>query len=152
MIFFFLKLADEPRIKISQDVEKVTTPGRKNVYRIYGLDGKAICDLLTRGDEDPPVKGKEIIIQHPFAERQRAKVRPADVRPLYKLYWADGQVQEDLPTLNRIQKYAKDQLGELRKDHVRDLNPTPYKVSFTEKLFNYMHELWTENIPIGELN
>ena len=40
----------------------------------------------------------------------------------------------------------------LRKDHKRDLNPTPYKVSVTNDLFQFMHKLWMKSVPIGELD
>jgi nicotinate phosphoribosyltransferase len=57
-----------------------------------------------------------------------------------------------LPTLEEIRTYAREQIDHLRKDHRRDLNPTPYKVSVTDGLFQFMHELWIKNVPIGELN
>ncbi len=155
-IFFFdkftIQLDGSPRIKVSQDVEKVTIPGRKNLYRIYGHDGKALCDLLTRFDESPPQESVKILIRHPFAEQRRAYVIPTAVKNLYNLYWADGKIQQTLPTLKEIREYAKDQLTHLRKDHVRDLNPTPYKVSVTDGLFQFMHELWIKCVPIGELD
>ena len=58
---------------------------------------------------------------------------------------------QDLPTVQQIKKYAEDQLKQLRKDHKRDLNPTPYKVSLTDRLSKFMHDLLTENLPVGNL-
>ena len=55
-------------------------------------------------------------------------------------------------TSHQSKKYSKDQINHLRKDHIRDLNPTPYKVSLTDGLFQFMHELWMKNVPIGELD
>jgi len=145
-------LDGKPRIKISQDVEKVTIPGRKNLYRIYGHDGKALCDLLTMDNEGEPEKKVKVLCRHPFSEQRRAYVKPEKVVELYKLYWSNGRIQGELPRLSEIRTYAKDQLKELRKDHVRDLNPTPYKVSLSDKLFDFMHKLWMNNVPIGELD
>lgn len=76
---------------------------------------------------------------------------PTSVESLYKLYWADGEIQCSLPTLKQIRTYAREQINELRKDHKRDLNPTPYKVSVTDDLFQFMHKLWMKSVPIGEL-
>lgn len=129
----------------------MTIPGRKNLYRIYGHDGKALCDLLTKSDETPPRKGEKLLSRHPFLDQRRAYVTPTSVADLYKLYWADGQIQQHLPTLKEVRDYAKQQIHELRKDHVRDLNPTPYKVSVTDGLFQFMHDLWMKSVPIGEL-
>jgi nicotinate phosphoribosyltransferase len=149
---WLFKLAGSPRIKVSQEVEKVTIPGRKNLYRIYGHDGKALCDLLTKSDEPPPQASVKILSRHPFFDQRRAYVTPTSVQNLYKLYWADGEIKEPLPTLHEIRAYAKEQIDILRKDHIRDLNPTPYKVSVTNDLFQFMHELWMRNVPIGELD
>ncbi|CAF1971388.1 unnamed protein product [Rotaria magnacalcarata] len=150
-VYKLVELAGLPRIKVSQDIEKVTIPGRKNLYRIYGHDGKALCDLLTKYDEPPPEASVKLLSRHPFSDQRRAYVTPTSVRNLYKLYWADGEIKEKLPTLHEIRDYAKDQINQLRKDHIRDLNPTPYKVSVTDTLFNFMHDIWMRNIPIGEL-
>jgi len=151
-VYKLVELSGSPRIKISQEVEKVTIPSRKNLYRIYGHDGKALCDLLTKFDEPPPKAGVKILSRHPFADQRRAYVTPTAVVDLYKLYWADGVIKEALPTLKDIRDYAKGQIDHLRKDHIRDLNPTPYKVSLTEGLFQFMHDLWIRNVPIGELD
>ena len=133
-------------------MEKVTIPGRKHVYRLFGQDGKALCDLLTRIDEPAPQPSVRILTRHPFSEQRRAFVTPKTVQNLYKLYWADGEVKEKLPTLSEIRDYVQKQVDHLRKDHLRDLNPTPYKVSVTDSLFQFMHELWMKSVPIGELN
>jgi nicotinate phosphoribosyltransferase len=130
----------------------VTIPGRKNLYRIYGHDGKALCDLLTRHDEPPPQASVKLLSRHPFSDQRRAYVTPTSVQNLYRLYWSDGKIQEELPTLEKIRDYAREQIDSLRKDIIRDLNPTPYKVSLTNELFQFMHDLWMKNVPIGELN
>lgn len=142
---------NSPRIKVSQDIEKVTIPARKNLYRLFGKDGKALCDLLTKADEPAPLAMQKILILHPFSPRRRAYVTPQQVQSLYKLYWADGQVKEKLPQLQNIRNYVKEQLSEIRDDIRRDLNPTPHKVSLTETLYDFMHKIWTDSIPIVEL-
>ena len=145
-------LGGSPRIKVSQDIEKVTIPGRKNLYRLYGRDGKALCDVLTRNDERGPHASTRILCRHPFLEQKRAYVTPTSVQSLYRLYWSDGKINEVLPPLKEIRTYAREQIDQLRKDHKRGLNPTPYKVSVTDDLFQFMHNLWMKSVPIGELN
>ncbi|CAF3356058.1 unnamed protein product [Rotaria sp. Silwood1] len=150
-VYKLVELAGSPRIKVSQDIEKVTIPGRKNLYRLYGHDGKALCDVLTKIDEPPPETAVRMLSRHPFSEQKRAYVTPTSVRNLYNLYWADGEMKYSLPTLKQIRTYVREQIDELRKDHKRDLNPTPYKVSVTDDLFQFMHKLWMKSVPIGEL-
>ena len=110
-----------------------------------------MCDLLTKYDEPPPQASMRILSRHPFSDQRRAYVTPTSVQHLYKLYWADGEIKEQLPTLKETRDYAREQINQLRKDHIRDLNPTPYKVSVTDELFKFMHDLWMNSIPIGEL-
>ena len=130
----------------------MTIPGRKNLYRLYGHDGKALCDLLTKIDEKSPAEATRMLSRHPFLEQKRAYVTPTSVRSLYRLYWSNGELKGDLPTLKEIRTYAREQIDEIRKDHKRDLNPTPYKVSVTDDLFQFMHKLWMKSVPIGELD
>ena len=146
------QLGDSARMKVSQDIEKVTIPCRKNLYRLFGQDGKALCDILTRIDESPPQAGVRILSRHPFLEQKRAYVTPTHVQNLYHLYWADGEIKGSLPTLKQTRTYAREQIEQLRKDHKRDLNPTPYKVSVTDDLFQFTRVLWMRSVPIGDLN
>jgi hypothetical protein len=43
------------------------------------------------------------------------------------------------------------QLALLREDHLRTVNPTPYKVSVSSELFHFIHELWMKEVPIAEI-
>ncbi|CAF3744477.1 unnamed protein product [Adineta steineri] len=151
-VYKLVELGGSPRLKLSQDIAKVTIPGRKNLYRFYGQDGKALCDLMTKSDESEPTALSRILCRHPFLEKKRAYVTPSSVQSLYNLYWADGQIKQVLPTWEEVRTFAKQQINSLRKDHVRYLNPTPYKVSVTDDLYTFMHQLWIESVPIGELS
>ena len=55
-----------PRIKLSEDVDKVTMPGRKDAYRLFGADGHALVDLLQQPDEPPVMQGTRVLCRHPF--------------------------------------------------------------------------------------
>ena len=130
----------------------MTIPARKNLYRLFGRDGKALCDLMTRMDEPELLPNVRILCQHPFLENKRAYVTPSSVRPMYHLYWADGQIKHPLPTWEEARTYVRQEMESLRRDHRRYLNPTPYKVSVTTSLFSFMRQLWTQSVPIGELS
>jgi nicotinate phosphoribosyltransferase len=106
---------------------------------------------MTRIDEPPPVANTRILCQHPFSEQKRAYVTPSLVQSLYNLYWADGEIKQPLPTWEEARTYARQQITSIRKDHLRYLNPTPYKVSVSTELYSFMHELWITNVPIAEL-
>ncbi|CAH1775897.1 unnamed protein product [Owenia fusiformis] len=151
-VYKLVEVNKKPRIKLSEDVEKVTIPGGKALYRLYGSDGHALVDLIQRLEEAPPTVGRRVLCRHPFQEAKRAYVSPAKVESLYKIYWRDGEICQPLPTLEGVKQKAQQSLANIRQDHRRALNPTPYKVSVSDQLYNFMHELWLSNAPIGELS
>lgn len=77
---------------------------------------------------------------------------PSKVEPLYRTWWKDGAVPCDLPSLDEIRGHVQTSLRSLREDHKRSLNPTPYKVGVSDDLYKFIHDLWLDNQPIGELS
>jgi len=150
-VYKLVEVNGKPKIKLSQDVHKVTMPGPKNAFRLYSSDGHALIDLMLRPDEEPPEVGKRVLCRHPFEESKRAYVMPHKVEALYKVVWENGKVA-DMPTLDEIRENVKESLRTLRQDHKRSLNPTPYKVGVSDDLYHFIHDLWLENAPIGELS
>ena len=99
-----------------------------------------------------PEIGKRVLCRHPFEESKRAYVVPSKVEQLYKCWWRNGELASDVPTLKQIRASVLNSLQNLREDHKRSLNPTPYKVSVSDDLYRFIHDLWLENQPIGELS
>ncbi|XP_020277588.1 nicotinate phosphoribosyltransferase isoform X4 [Pseudomyrmex gracilis] len=150
-VYKMVEINGEPRIKLSQEVGKVTIPGRKDAYRLYGSDGYALIDLLQKTTEESPQVMKTVLCRHPFQQTKRANVTPSRVEPLLKMYWKDGKLCQPLPTLQEIRNKVQESLNTLRNDHKRYLNPTPYKVAVSDALYRFIDELWSQNAPIGEL-
>ncbi|XP_054266130.1 nicotinate phosphoribosyltransferase isoform X2 [Macrosteles quadrilineatus] len=151
-VYKLVEVNGVPRIKLSQDVGKVTMPGRKDAYRLYGADGHALIDLMQRSIEPPPQAGERVLCRHPFQESKRAYVIPTSVEALYKVYWQNGKVCQPQPSLKEVRDRVRASLQTLRQDHKRNLNPTPYKVAVSDCLYNFIHDLWLQNAPIGELS
>ncbi|XP_070533971.1 nicotinate phosphoribosyltransferase-like isoform X2 [Ptychodera flava] len=151
-VFKLVEVNGIARMKLSQDIEKMTLPGKKDVYRLFGNDGHALVDLMQRVEEEPPAAGKKMLCRHPFEESKRAYVIPARVESMLKLCWHNGKICEPLKSLQEIRVTAEKSLASLRADHKRALNPTPYKVSVTGPLYQFTHDLWLQNAPIGELS
>lgn len=53
---------------------------------------------------------------------------PTRVEPLQKVFWENGKIVQDLPCLAEMKQRVIKSIGTLRNDHLRSLNPTPYKV------------------------
>ncbi|XP_049521610.1 nicotinate phosphoribosyltransferase isoform X2 [Dermacentor silvarum] len=169
-VYKLVEVKDLSCIKLSLDIQKVTIPGKKACYRLYGQQGYALLDLMQKMDEPPPEKGKRVLCRHPFQDKtgdrtaakmdtylnswesKRAYVIPDYVEDLCLLWWDHGKIARDLPPLDAIRNRVKESLKTLRPDIKRTLNPTPYKVSVSDNLYMFMHELWLQNAPIGELS
>ncbi|XP_020577758.1 nicotinate phosphoribosyltransferase 2-like isoform X2 [Phalaenopsis equestris] len=152
-VFKLVEINGQPRIKLSEDVSKVTIPCKKRCYRLYGREGYALLDLMTGENEEPPKKGERILCRHPFSESKRAYVVPHRVEELLKCYWpgGSGNKREELPSLKTMRDRCMQHLDQMRPDHMRRLNPTPYKVSVSGNLYDFIHSLWLNEAPIGEL-
>lgn len=223
MVYKLVDINGVPRIKLSQDVSKVTIPGAKEAFRLIGAEGVPLLDMLIRVGEARPQPGKRVLCRHPFDEKRRVYVTPTAVIPLLRLVWkgwaapldeklasdealrgtaADGPVatgssaaphdpppsaglvpvphddpssvsagdgtaaasparprsasagaapvgtlpglttlmspsafpagvsmRARFPSLAELRSFVKSQLNLIREDHLRPLNPTPYKVS-----------------------
>ena len=103
--------AFQPRIKMSENVEKLTNPGLKDIYRIYDHHGKAVADMIA-------VQGEQIDLTQPFRyvdPRKPWKNRlfeGGSAVNLRRLYVRDGERVEDLPPLEEIREYVRRQLTE----------------------------------------
>lgn len=163
-VYKLVEVNGEPRIKLSEDMGKVTIPCRKEAYRLYGREGYALVDLLMLPDEQPPKVGDRLLCRHPFNQSKRAYVVPHRVERLYRCYWRgekygarDGEGAPSspppsrLPSLLELRDRCQQQIKGLRPDHLRALNPTPYKISVTETLYDFIQALWMAEAPVGQL-
>jgi nicotinate phosphoribosyltransferase len=179
-VFKLVEIHGTPRIKLSADRGKMTLPGRKRVFRLFGAKNPTspLLDLLTSSSEPAPVIGQRILCLHPLDEAKRAYVVPARIEELLVPVLtnglldpdfmarsaelsAAGSVADNAETLSArpelaaavrgARKRCSMQLASLRNDTVRSLNPTPYKISVTQTLFDEIHALWLKEKTIVEL-
>lgn len=150
-VYKMVEINGHARIKISQDLEKMTLPGRKNAYRLFGGQGDALIDLMLSAEEPDPQPNQRVLCRHPFDRSKRTYVVPQKIDSLLQLYWHNGQIIRPLPPLIEIRDRVRSSLGHLRPDVKRSLNPTPYKTAVSEHLYNAIQDLWFESAPIGEL-
>uniref|UniRef100_A0A0L8FLG9 Nicotinate phosphoribosyltransferase n=1 Tax=Octopus bimaculoides TaxID=37653 RepID=A0A0L8FLG9_OCTBM len=65
-VFKLVQINDIPRIKLSEEPDKIGIPGKKTAYRLYGADDIALIDVLIRDTEQPPLAGERVFCRHPF--------------------------------------------------------------------------------------
>ncbi|PAK80188.1 nicotinate phosphoribosyltransferase [Lentilactobacillus parakefiri] len=128
-------------IKISGNAEKVSTPGKKQVWRITdSKDGKSEGDYVTLADEDPR-KEKSIFMFHPNYTYINKTVDNFDAMPLLKPIFQDGQLVYDQPNLKQIVHYAEKELASLWPEYKRELNPQKYPVDLSQKCWDNKRDI-----------
>lgn len=131
----------EPRIKVSENVGKITNPGFKKVYRLYGRqNGKAIADVITLADEKiDDTKPYEIF--HPEHIWKRKTVTNFIARELLVPLFKKGQRVYESPDLDQIRRYCMDQVDTLWDEVLRFENPHSYYVDLSRSLWEVKQQL-----------
>lgn len=127
-------------MKISSNAEKVSTPGRKQVWRITrNSDGKSEGDYIALWHERPD-QLEELYMFHPVHTYINKTVRGFSARPLLHDIFVGGELVYELPKLDAIRDYAKQSLGALWEEYKRILNPEPYPVDLSQTLYDQKME------------
>jgi nicotinate phosphoribosyltransferase len=139
---------------LSQDLPKITIPGRKRAYRLYGKDGKPLIDYMALASEEPPaVGGDGVICRHPFRQQHRLKVFPSRVEPLHHLVFDGKVVEEEIPKdLSRTREYVLKQIQDsFPESMTRYDDPKEYNVMVSLQLYGFLHSTWEKEAPIDEM-
>ena len=129
-----------PRIKVSENVEKITTPHFKRIFRLYGKDGKAIADQVCVYDETID-ETRPLRIFDPDATWKTKTLRDFKVRELMVQVFKDGELVYDMPTLPEIREYHAKQMDTLWEEVKRFSNPHQYYVDLSQKLWDIKNDL-----------
>lgn len=127
-----------PKIKVSENVEKVTNPGFKNLYRLYDKQsGTALADLMTLYDEviDPSC---DLTIYHQM-NSWKNKTLPGgtyEVRSLLEPIFVQGKLVYDVPSLPKIRAYSEKEFDRLWDEILRFEFPQVYYVDLSKKLLD----------------
>ena len=134
-----------PKIKISENVAKITTPHYKKLYRFFGNDtGKAIADYLTIHDETVD-DSRPLVIFDPDATWKKKEVYDFTAKELQVPVFRSGQLVYDLPSLPEIRRYCLEQVETLWDEVKRFDNPHKYYVDLSQKLWDVKHGLLEKN-------
>lgn len=133
-----------PKIKISENAEKITNPGFKQVYRIFDKNShKAIADLIALGDEIVD-ENKSLTIFNPVYTWKRKKLHRFYVKPLLSPIFVKGELVYENPSTLEIRDYCKEQLAALWPEVRRLENPHTYYVDLSKKLWDLKESMLTE--------
>ena len=130
-----------PKIKVSENVEKITTPHFKQVYRLFdNKTGKALGDVLTVHDEQIDASLPYVLFHPVYTWKQRI-VTDYTVRPLRVQLFKHGKCVYNSPDVEDIRKYCIREVDTLWDQIKRFENPQTYFVDLSKKLWSCKNEL-----------
>ncbi len=134
-----------PKIKISENAEKIINPHFKKVYRIFSKEtGKAEADLLCCFDEEID-ETKPLELFDPVATWKRKTYTDFELKPLLIQVYQGGKLVYDLPTVEESRSYCQSQIDSLWQEVKRFENPHRYYVDLSQKLWDMKQSLLAEN-------
>ena len=137
----------EPKIKISEDPEKITNPGYKKVVRIYNTQGHAEADLIMLEDEYID-NTKPLTIFHPVYKWKTKTFTNYTIKELLKPLYINGECKYEKKSVIEIQEYTRNELNTLWREYKRLLYPQTYKVDLSEKLCTLKESMLDSNKSI----
>ena len=129
-----------PKIKISENVEKITTPHFKKIYRVYDETGMAIADQICIYDEVIDTSAP-LELFDPKATWKRKTLKKYSVKELMVKVIENGEIVYDMPSLEDIRAHCSKELDTLWEEVKRFANPHQYYVDLSQALWDCKSEL-----------
>ena len=134
-----------PKIKISENVTKITTPGVKEVYRLYDKEtGKAEADVLTMTHEVIDESKPYLLFDPDYTWKQK-ELTNFTARKLLEPVFVGGKCVFERKPLADIQKYCKEQVDTLWDEVTRFEHPHNYYVDLSQELWDEKYRLLKEH-------
>lgn len=134
-----------PKIKLSENVSKITTPGNKKVYRLYDNEsGKAIADLIAFADEVIDANEPYELFDPNFTWKRKT-VTDFTIRELLEPLFVKGKCVYEYPDIKTLKTYCLAQIDTLWDEVTRFENPHNYYVDLSQKLWDEKQYLLRKN-------
>lgn len=149
-VYKLVALEDEdgniiPKIKVSENVEKITNPGFKTLYRLFDKDNnKALADVITVDGEGLPeecAEGEGYEIFDPNAIWKRKTLTNFYAKNIRVPLFIKGECVYQSPSIDDIKKYCEEQMKTLWDEMLRFENPQTYYVDLSQALWDMKEEL-----------
>ncbi len=134
----------EPKIKISENIAKITTPCFKKIFRLFSKEtGMAIADVLTLHDEN--ITETEYEIFDPNNTWKRKTVTDFEAKELLIPIFKKGECVYNSPSLEEIRAYCKEEIDKIWDEVKRFENPHEYYVDMSQKLWDIRYKLLSQH-------
>lgn len=129
-----------PKIKVSEEPEKINNPGFKKVVRIYNEDNMAEADLIMLFDEQIDTS-KPLTIFDPTYTWEQKTFYNYTIKELQKPLFKNGECKYIYKSVNEVKKYVNEQFNTLWDSYKRFTNPKKYKVDLSDNLWTLKSDL-----------
>jgi nicotinate phosphoribosyltransferase len=149
MVYKLVEINNTQKLKFSEDVDKISIPGKKKLYRLYSKNHNyPIADVLAKPDEKIEA-GKEVYLRD-FADKAvRYIIRPERVESILELFW-DGKDAKKIYNLHEARDNCERQVKNFNPKVLDLKKPIDYKVYITQELYvdtdkvMEEHNIWRE--------
>ncbi|XP_073712560.1 nicotinate phosphoribosyltransferase isoform X1 [Misgurnus anguillicaudatus] len=134
-VYKLIEVRNQPRMKMSEDPEKSTLPGRKSVYRLLDADGHPQMDLICLSEEAAPTAGVSLNC-YPLVQDTGSvqSITPAQVTSLRLDVFSCGQITYPISSASESREHAQMSLQRLHPHHKRLQGAHNYTVALSERL------------------
>ena len=135
-----------PKIKISENTEKITNPGNKTIFRVYDKEtGKLRADLICFADETFD-ESEDLLLFDPNATWKKTRLEGGTytMREILKPIFINGECIYHSPSVKEIAAYCKQEKATLWDETMRLFNPHKVYVDLSQKLFDTKAKLLNE--------
>ena len=135
-VYKLSSIGNEPTLKVSENIEKITLPGKKKIYRYLNSDGSFYGDALLLNDENEITR-----MHHPTFPAKKTTLENRGFEVLLQKVINKGTIETAMPDMDEIIAYKKERFAKLHSEFKRFDNPHIYKVGISESLLNTRNQL-----------
>lgn len=135
-VYKLATIDEKPTLKISENIEKITLPGTKRLFRFYNGQDMFYADGILLEDENDIDE-----IYHAIDQNKFTNIKGLKKKELLVKVFENGEIKKKKESVYEISQYAKQRLELLPEEHKRFENPHIYKVGISKKLFNLKAEI-----------
>ena len=134
-----------PKIKLSENSEKITNPGNKKIYRVYDAEGKVKADLICL-EEETFKEDEELLLFDPSEPWKKTYLKPGEftLREIMIKVFDEGKCVYESPTVMEMREFCKKELDTLWEETRRLVNPHNVHVDLSKKLYDMKINLLNE--------
>jgi len=137
-VYKLSEINGQPKMKLSENIEKVTLPCKKQVYRCYDSEGNFYRDAILLAGENP---NEAEYIYHPIYPERTTNIAHLQKEPLLNKVIKNGELVAEENSLAEIHQYLLTRSALLPEEHKRFISPHIYKVGISEKLMKTRNAL-----------